>query len=601
MFSSQQEKRQQLTLAELPPDACALRLCPGRRAPPCTRTCFILLLCGALVTGDGHAGESRQNTEPAGRPNFVLMVADDLGYGDVGAYGGEIQTPHINELARKGLLFTGFHTQATCSPTRAMMLTGVDNHLNGLGTMAEDLLPHHRNVPGYSGYLNNRVVTVASLLRDAGYHTYVAGKWHLGYGKQQNPAQRGFESSFVMLDGLGNHFNDDGPNAMVPRASYTRDGESIQRPEGFSSDLFTDQLIQQIAAHEGDRRPFFAYLAFSAPHFPLQAPAEYIEKYRHSYAKGWDLLRAERFQRLRERGLISAELTQPDRLDEVPAWTELSAAERQIEAKKMAVYAAMVDNIDANVGRLLQYLESIGQYDNTVIIFMSDNGTDPYDRSRRAIYKDYVSEQGYDNSLENMGNADSYIFQGPGWAQTGSVHLRYYKFLPYEGGTRVPFIIHYPKMKQRPETLSAFASVLDITPTLLDMAGLEHPGNRYRGREVHTPQGRSMLPYLREERAQVYAPDEAVAFELFGHASVFMGKWKAVRIRPPWDQNQWKLYDLDADPAESVDLGGQQASQLERMIDAFSAYALKNGVIDEPDGVTAYPAKPEYMRHIIDE
>jgi arylsulfatase len=363
--------------------------------------------------------------------------------------------------------------------------------------------------------------------------------------------------------------------------------------------LFTDQLLDLIKGREKDGKPFFAYLAFTAPHFPLQAPKETIEKYMGRYDAGWDAIREQRFARLKQLGLISSDLELPGRVIDAPSWGSLSEQEQRKEAKIMAIYAAMVDNLDANVGRLIQHLKDSGAYDNSVIIFMSDNGTDPYDRSQRKIYRDFFAANDYDNNYENIGAENSYVFSGPGWAQVGSVHQGYYKFLPTQGGTRGPTIMRIPGILTAGETKEAFSSVADITPTLLDFAGVQHPGSEYQGRKVHAPRGRSMLPYLKGEAEHVYADDESVSFELFGHAAVFMGPWKAVRIRAPWKDNMWSLYNIENDPGEQNDLSKVEAERLAMMLEAYAQYEKENNVVSEPAGVTAYPNRPTYLKPVL--
>lgn len=539
--------------------------------------------------------------DPPPRPNLLLIVADDLGYGDLGAFGGEIETPHIDALARQGARFSHFYSHVSCSPTRSLLLTGVDNHLNGLGTMAEDLLPHQAGLPGYEGYLNDRVVTVARLLRDAGYHTFMSGKWHLGVTPETDPYRRGFEHSYALLQGAANHFNGEGPNANKPRADYTQNGAAVERPDGpYSSDLFTDKLIGAIAGGHGDPRPFFALLAFTAPHFPLQAPAELIDKYAERYAAGWDVVRQRRFERLQTLGLAPLEMKLPPRIAEVPAWETLTAEDRRIEARKMAIFAAMVDNLDANVGRVLALLDELGVADDTLVVFLSDNGTDPYDRGRRPIYA-ALEELGYDNSPANMGAADSYVFYGLGWAQVGSVHHRHYKFLTSEGGMNAPMIVRFPGVVEPGDDRHGFAGAADLAATFLDLAGVEHPGSEYRGRSVHPMRGRSLVPYLRDADDAPYGADEPVAFEIFGHGVVFMGRWKAVRLRQPWDDGSWRLYDLDTDPGEERDLARQRPELLASLVDSYEAYAATHGVNREPAGVTAYPYKPGYRGDLVPE
>jgi arylsulfatase A-like enzyme len=562
-------------------------------------TVLLTLICLLVSIGKVGAAEADTGIETSAkdaRPNLILIVADDLGLGDIGAFGSEIETPNLDALAAEGARLTAFHSMPSCSPTRSVLLTGVDNHLNGMGTMAEDRMPHHEGLSGYLGHLNNEVVTVSTLLQDAGYHTYMSGKWHLGFEQNLTPHARGFEHSFALLNGTANHFSDDGPNALHPKATYSRDGVRIPRPAGYSSDLFTDQLLQLIRADQDSGKPFFAYLSFTAPHWPLQAPAKAIEKTLQRYSAGWDVIRQQRFGRMQEMNLVPARMDLSPRLQDVPPWNSLTEDERRYEAKKMAVYAAMVETLDANVGKLIQYLKDAGQYENSVIMFMSDNGTDPYDRSEREIYQRFFAENDYDNSYKNMGAGNSYVFSGPGWAQTGSVHQRYYKFLPTQGGTHGPFIARVPGMLTAGKTLEAFASVADMAPTFLDFAGVAHPGTRYGERSIHAPRGRSMLPYFRGEAERVYALDEPVAFELFGHAAVFMGPWKAVRLRAPWGDGQWSLYNIAEDPAERNDLSVPNAAMLTKLTAAYSNYRTANNVIEEPDDVTAYPAQPKYLQ-----
>ena len=560
------------------------------------RSTLVFIAMILLVVGCSQEREREEGLVPAlsPRPNILLIVADDLGYGDIGFNGSEIETPNLDLLARSGLRFDQFHTLPTCSPTRSMLLTGVDNHLNGLGTMKEDKLPHHEGLPGYQGYLNDHTVTVAELLRDVGYQTYMSGKWHLGMEeKQRFPSAKGFSNTFALLNGGANHFNDLGTNANVPKASYTENGMPVERPEGYSSDLFTDKLLEMIEG--GDKQsPFFAYLSFTAPHWPVQAPQDVISKYEEAYAGGWDDVRSKRFERMKSGGLVPRELDLPARSIDVPAWNKLSEREQKNEARKMAVYAAMVDNLDANIGRVMQYLESQGELENTVIVFMSDNGADPYDRSQRNAYQEYFEATGVNNEHENMGAENSYLFQGLGWAQVSSVHLKHYKFMLSEGGTRVPLLVYNKALASDENVRDQFASVADITPTLLDLAGAQHPGTEYQGKPVFPMRGRSLVDYMTGRSDSAYAADEAVAFELFGNASIYMGEWKGLRLREPWEPANWKLYNLANDPSESIDLSFSEPEVLQVLLDKYATYENDNGVVDEPSDVTAYPQVPRY-------
>ena len=559
------------------------------------RTTVIFIVTILLVTGCNREPEKREELALDRRPNILLIVADDLGYGDIGFNGSEIETPNLDLLANSGMRFDHFHTLPTCSPTRSMLLTGVDNHLNGLGTMKEDKLPHHEGLPGYQGYLNESTVTVAELLRDVGYQTHMSGKWHLGMEEEQNyPSAKGFLNTFALLNGGANHFNGLGTNSKVPKASYTENGMLVERPEGYSSDLFTDKLLGMIEG--GDKQsPFFAYLSFTAPHWPVQAPQDAISKYEGAYAEGWDAARSKRFERMKSAGLVPQELDLPLRSVDVPAWDTLSEREQENEARKMAVYAAMVDNLDANIGRVMQYLESQGELDNTVIVFMSDNGADPYDRSQRNAYQEYFETTNVNNEKGNMGAADSYLFQGLGWAQVSSVHLKHYKFLLSEGGTRAPLLVYNRGLVSDENVLDQFASVADITPTLLELAGAQHPGTEYQGKKVFAMRGRSLVDYMSGQSDRAYAADEAVAFELFGNASIYMGEWKGVRLREPWEPANWKLYNLANDPSELIDLSLNEPEILKVLFDKYRTYEEDNGVVDEPSEVTAYPAVPRYQ------
>jgi arylsulfatase len=560
------------------------------------RSTLVFIAMILLVVGCSQEPEREEGLVSvlSPRPNILLIVADDLGYGDIGFNGSEIETPNLDLLARSGLRFDQFHTLPTCSPTRSMLLTGVDNHLNGLGTMKEDKLPHHEGLPGYQGYLNDHTVTVAELLRDVGYQTYMSGKWHLGMEeKQRFPSAKGFSNTFALLNGGANHFNDLGTNANVPKASYTENGMPVERPEGYSSDLFTDKLLEMIEG--GDKQsPFFAYLSFTAPHWPVQAPQDVISKYEEAYAGGWDDVRSKRFERMKSGGLVPRELDLPARSIDVPAWNKLSEREQKNEARKMAVYAAMVDNLDANIGRVMQYLESQGELENTVIVFMSDNGADPYDRSQRNAYQEYFEATGVNNEHENMGAENSYLFQGLGWAQVSSVHLKHYKFMLSEGGTRVPLLVYNKALVSDENVRDQFASVADITPTLLDLAGAQHPGTEYQGKPVFPMRGRSLVDYMTGRSDSAYAADEAVAFELFGNASIYMGEWKGLRLREPWEPANWKLYNLANDPSESIDLSFSEPEVLQVLLDKYATYENDNGVVDEPSDVTAYPQVPRY-------
>ncbi len=551
------------------------------------------ILGAILLLNAGLAAQAAGILEITGatdRPNILLLVADDLGYSDLGAYGSEIATPSLDALAESGVSFTNFHAAPTCSPTRAMLLTGVDHHLAGLGNMKELMAENQAGQPGYEGHLNERVVTVARLLRDSGYRTYMAGKWHLGRGPGLLPRDRGFERTFAMLEGSGNHFSNKG---ILPfrSTSFVSNGEPVERPDGYSTDLFTDKLIEILEADRGDGRPFFAYAAYTAPHWPLQAPDEDIEPYEDAYQSGWDELRARRFEQMKRLGLIREELTLPPHWPGVPTWDSLTPEEQRIQARKMAVYAAMVTNMDRNIGRLIAYLRRSGQLDNTLIVFLSDNGADGADLETRlpagmsrlqlSVYRTWLWLK-FDNSLANLGREDSFFSYGLPWAEVGSTPLFLYKGVVSEGGTRVPLIMSFPGKIPAATRSEALCSVMDLPAAFLELAGVSHPGNRYGERDIHPIQGRSLMPLAEGRSENVYADDRPLGFELIGNGALIRGDWKIMRINEHFSDGKWRLFNLKDDPRELRDLSKQNPDRLAEMQRLYRTYAEEHGVIELP-------------------
>jgi arylsulfatase A-like enzyme len=524
------------------------------------------------------------------RPNFLLIVADDLGFSDLGAFGGEIHTPYLDELARQGVRFTSFHTAPTCSPTRSMLLTGTDNHIAGLGTMAEAQTPAQAGHPGYEGYLNDKVAALPELLRDGGYRTLMSGKWHLGLTPETSPHARGFERSFALLPGAANHYGFEAPipEDQVPgllkktRGLYSEDGQDTTISDDFySSDGFTDRLLEFLDESD-DGRPFFAYLPFSAPHWPLQAPADIVEKYRGRYDAGPDALRQERLTRLRELGLIEGDVTPHPVVPLTAEWEALSPEERLRSARTMEVYAAMVDRMDWNVGRVLEKLEAKQVRDNTVIIFLSDNGAEGAQLEALPVFGpdlNQVISDYYDNSLDNIGRGNSYVWYGPRWAQASTAPSRLYKAYTTQGGIRTPAFIHYPKFARQHSISHTFTTVMDITPTLLELAGVPHPGRHYKGREVADIRGRSWAPYLQEQHGTVHPADQVTGWELFGQRAIRQGDWKAIFIPRPLGPEAWQLYNLATDPGETTDLAAQEPEKLRTLLAHWDHYVAETGVI----------------------
>lgn len=547
----------------------------------------MLALAGLLLAAScaQHA-----DTAAAGRarPNVVLIVADDLGYSDLGAFGGEIATPNLDALAMAGLRLSDFHVAPSCSPTRSMLLSGTDNHTAGVGAMAEipqAMLDHSRW--GYEGVLTPRVATLAERLHASGYYTLMAGKWHLGMTAAENPQARGFDSSFALLQGAHNHFGQGGFGApggsAFSGATYTRDGAAATIPADFySSDYFASQLIEQIEAAPSDR-PFFAYLAFTAPHAPLQAPADAIAEQRGRYDAGWDVVRAQRLERMRALGLIDASTLPHPLVPDENAWSALTPERRRFESRKMEIYAAMVHRLDQNVGRVVEYLRGAGRYDNTIFVFLSDNGA-AGETSRTYTLLPGVPERiaAADNSTDNLGAANSFEFYTPYWAQASSAPYRLYKGFMTEGGTRAPAFITYPGLNRQHAIGRAYSDVMDILPTLIEATDSD-AGAVVNGREVAAIRGRSMLPYLLARSERVHPEDQPISLELHGQRSVRQGEWKLLSLAqmggPP---GSWALYNLAEDPAEMHDVGDQYPERRQAMIAAWNAYATETQIPHTP-------------------
>lgn len=529
------------------------------------------------------------------RPNFLLIVADDLGFSDLGAFGGEIHTPYLDELAKQGVRFTSFHTAPTCSPTRSMLLTGTDNHIAGLGTMAEAQTPAQAGHPGYEGYLNDRVAALPELLRDGGYRTLMSGKWHLGLTPETSPHARGFERSFALLPGAANHYGFEAPipEEQVPgllkktRGLYSEDGNDTSIPDDFySSDGFTDRLLSFFDESD-DGRPFFAYLPFSAPHWPLQAPAEIVAKYRGRYDAGPAVLREERLARLRELGLIEGDVTPHPVVPLSAEWEALTPEEQARSARTMEVYAAMVERMDWNVGRVVDKLKARGDLDNTVVIFLSDNGAEGAQLEALPVFGpdlNQVIADYYDNSLENIGRGNSYVWYGPRWAQAGTAPSRLFKAYTTQGGIRTPAFVRFPDFARQQSISHTFTTVMDITPTLLELAGITHPGRHYKGRQVAEVRGSSWLPYLQEQHGTVHPADQVTGWELFGQRAIRQGDWKAIFIPKPLGPEAWQLYHLADDPGETTDLAAAEPERLRTLLAHWDHYVAETGVIvlDKP-------------------
>lgn len=519
-----------------------------------------------------------QGAPASPRPNFLIIVADDLGFSDIGAFGGEISTPNLDALAARGLKLTSFHTAPTCSPTRSMLLTGLDHHEAGVGNMAEVLAPNQVGKPGYEGVLRPDNATLAELLSVGGYRTHFSGKWHLGLTPQQDPHARGFQTSFAMLQGGHNHFGRAiAKDRTGPGATYTLNGKQVTTlpADFYSSDAFAQSLISQLQAGrsgEAASKPFFAYLAFTAPHWPLQAPPATIAKYKGRYDGGYDALREQRLKRQVELGLLAPGTVAHD-ADLAPRWDALKPEAKAREAKRMEVYAAMVDHMDQAIGRVIQTLKDTGEYDNTVVLFLADNGAEGSNLDESSMATLNAVYASADNRIENIGAATSYESVGPGWATAATAPAWRVKAYPTEGGTRTVSFLAGPGI--RAGVGDAYTNVADVVPTLLDLGRLPQPGATFQGRAVRPIRGKSWRPWLNGQARQVYGAGDWVGEELFGGRSLRQGDWK---ITDAGDKT-WRLFNLAADPGETTDLSAREPARKAQLVAAWDSYARQVGVI----------------------
>lgn len=536
----------------------------------------LMLLASAPVLATGAAPVAPSN-QTAPRPNVLIIVTDDLGFSDLGAFGGEIETPNLDALALNGLRLAGFHTAPACSPTRAMLLTGSDSHRIGLGAMSEVARENQRGRPGFEGYLRADTATLAERLSHAGYRTLFSGKWHLGVTPEQDPHARGFQHSFVLAQAGHNHFGLGASEDPAKGSTYRENGASVASlpADFYSSDYFADKLVDQIrttkAGNDG-AKPFFAYLAFTAPHFPLHAPPETIAKYKGRYDAGYEVLRDQRLKRQRELGLIDASV-KPYPFIGAPRWEDLSAEERASSSRKMEVYAAMVDRVDQAVGRVVTELKRTGEYDNTVILFLSDNGAEGVDLPNSAL-PIMRSLQRDGKTIDDIGKAHTYTATGPGWAQASSAPSWRFKSFASEGGTRVPAFLSGPVVRQKGAITTTYTHVTDVVPTVLSLAGATAEPATFDGRSVQPIDGLSWVNHLKTG-TPVYGPDKAVGNELFGSRSLRQGDWKITDI----GHGRWRLFNIPSDPGETNDLAAKEPARVAALIKEWDAYAARVGVV----------------------
>lgn len=521
---------------------------------------------------------------PTKQPNVLVIVADDLGFSDIQPFGGEISTPNLKKLASEGAVLSNFHAGPTCSVTRSMLLTGNDSHQAGLGSMAEFLQPEQKDKSGYEGRLNHRVMTLAEILKPEGYASFVTGKWHLGATEDSHAKARGFDRSFTLMPGGAAHMD---ASQMFPgnyKARYFEDGKETTLPTKFySSDFFTTKMISYLTHDRKKDQPFFGYLAFTAPHWPLQAPDEYLKKYEGHYQEGYEKIRETRLKRMIELGIVpkGTKINNP-LMDVFPTWDKLTPAQKQDQSKTMQIYAAMIDNMDHNIGRMIDYLKSTGELDNTLILFMSDNGAESSTPESLGTTEDKNGirewvDTTFNNTFENMGKKGSYVTLGPQWAQVASTPLPYFKSMLSNGGIHVPAIMRYPSQIKAGQIQTETIHVMDFVPTVLELTQAKRP-TRFNGQALLNMEGRSFLPVFKGKAL----PERALGWEFNTRRALYKGDWAVQRQAAPYGTGEWELYNRKLDPSYLHNLAAQHPDKIQELSQEWQKYAQRVGVVEAP-------------------
>jgi arylsulfatase A-like enzyme len=517
--------------------------------------------------------------------NVVLVLNDDMGFSDIGCYGGEIHTPHLDRLAAHGLRFTQFYNTARCSPSRASLLTGLHPHQTGVGILTEDYSPD-----GYPGNLSKHAVTIAEVLKLHGYRTYMSGKWHVANpasaapGREaldggNGPLQRGFDRFYGTLNGAGSYY---APKTLM-RDDENVEHEAVMNKDYYYTDAISDhaaECIRDHRKHDADK-PFFQYVAYTAPHWPLHAIEGDVAKYYGRFASGWDQLREQRMLRMVELGILPKSWLLSERDPTVPSWED--EVHQEWRARCMEVYAAQLDRMDQGIGRIVSALEETEQLENTLFIFLSDNGGCA-ERIEAGWGPGLVRSGGApertrggepvlfgENPDRQPGPENTYQSYGTGWANLSNTPFRLYKHWVHEGGIATPFIVHWPAGLQEQGGLRHTpAQLTDVMSTLLDVTGAAYP-EVYNGREIPPCEGRSLLPIFSKDQDRA----EPLYWEHEGNAAIRIGKWKLVRKYP----GPWELYDMELDRTEQVDLAGEDPDRVQDMADQYEQWARRCGVI----------------------
>ena len=497
------------------------------------------------------------------RPNIIIIMTDDMGFSDLGCYGAEINTPNLDLLAKEGLRFTQFYNAGRCCPTRASLLTGLYAHQAGMGGMTADLGPKK---PGYRGRIMERAVTIGEVLKTAGYHTIQTGKWHVGDKKKEWwPVNRGFESGFSSPAGGGFYFR---PSAFKQPRSIVRGekviyNQDIDPPKGFyTTDAYTEEGFPYVREAVKANKPFLWYLAYNAPHFPLKAKPEDIAKYRGKYKAGWDVIRQQRHQKLIELGIIDSKWELSPRPKSIPAWKSLSEKKKDEQDLRMATYAAMIDCVDQNIGKLVKELKSLKVYENTLIVFLCDNGGDSSGGTL-----------GSNKEKGEVGTAESFAFYGEAWANVSNAPFKLYKKFIHEGGISTPFICHWPKGIKKDlhnSLVKTPTHLIDLMATCVDLSKAEYP-KTFNGNEIISMEGKSLNSLFKGEE---FIRNEALYFEHLGNKGIRDGKWKLVSKKG----SSWELFDMEADRTELNNLAPKYPELVKELKDKYMKWAKRSFV-----------------------
>lgn len=540
---------------------------------------FHLLVFLLFISLNAKVHGQTDSTET--KPNIVLLLVDDSGLMDFGCFGGEARTPNIDRLAKEGMMFTNMHASPACAPSRAMLMTGTDSHLAGVANLPEMLPKDFQSKPGYRGILNSRVQTIATRLKEADYTTYTTGKWHLGHDENTLPTKRGFNRSFILGASGANNFEAQGYLPMKPTAQWFADGKETNLPEDFySSKTYIDKVISFHQEERNKEKPFFSYIAFQAIHVPIQAPKEFVDRYRTTYAEGWDKLRVRRYRKAKELGIIPKGASLNHVFPQFSKWEGLSNKEQEMYTTDMAVTAGMLEAMDFHIGRYIDYLVKEGLMENTIFIITSDNGPEGADYHNKAMK--WAKRQGYHRDFDKHGAKGYYGAHGPEFANALASPFSYFKYYTGEGGLRVPFIISGKNLPKKASS-NAFCFFTDVAPTIYEIAGLSSAAN-----EGFAPiTGNSMLPHIFNTNKPIYAKGEGVGLESGNSSAYFLNGYKIVKNNIPYGDNTWHLYNIQDDPGEINDLAPQKPALFQKMLSEYQAYEKKVGVIEMPEGYSA--------------